>query len=44
KLADMGVIITGLGIWSFGLLIFILAGAAACMDDRLVWQQVEVTR
>jgi paraquat-inducible protein A len=44
KLADMGVIITGLGIWSFGLLIFILAGAAACMDDRLVWQQVEVTQ
>jgi paraquat-inducible protein A len=42
KLGDMGVIVTGLGIWSFGLLIFVLAGAAACLDDHLIWQQVEV--
>jgi paraquat-inducible protein A len=42
KLGDMGSIITGLGIWSFGLLIFILAGAGACMDNRLIWSNVEV--
>lgn len=43
KLSDMADIVPGLGIWSFALLILVLAGATASLDDRLIWKQVEVT-
>ncbi len=42
KLADMADIVPGLGIWSFALLIVVLAGATAALDDRLIWKQAEV--
>ena len=42
KLADMADIVLGLGIWSFALLIVVLAGATAALDDRLIWKQAEV--
>jgi len=44
KLADMGKIIPGLALWSFALLIVILAAAAANLDPRVVWERVEYRR
>ena len=44
KLADMGKIIPGLALWSFALLIVVLAAAAANLDPRLVWERVEYRR
>jgi len=44
KLADMGKIIPGLALWSFALLIVILAAAAASLDPRLVWERLEYRR
>ena len=34
KLVEMAQIIPGLALWSFALLIFVLAGAAAALDPR----------
>lgn len=42
KLGKMATIIPGLALWSFALLIVVLAGAAASMDRRLVWDKVSV--
>ncbi len=44
KLADMGKIIPGLALWSFALLIVILAAASANLDPRVVWERVEYRR
>ena len=44
KLAGMGKIIPGLALWSFALLIVILAAAAANLDPRAVWERVEYRR
>ena len=44
KLAGMGKIIPGLALWSFALLIVILAAATASLDPRAVWERVEYRR
>ena len=40
KLVDMAQIIPGLALWSFALLIFMLAGAAAALDPEIIWERV----
>ena len=40
KLAKMEKIIPGLAIYSFVVLIFVLAGAAASLDPRIVWDRL----
>jgi paraquat-inducible protein A len=40
KLAGMATIVPGLALWAFGLLIFVLAAAAAALDPHLVWEKV----
>jgi paraquat-inducible protein A len=40
KLVEMAQIIPGLALWSFALLIFMLAGAAAALDPEIVWERV----
>lgn len=42
KLAHMANIIPGLAIWSFGLLIFVLAAASAALDPHVVWERAKV--
>jgi len=44
KLADMANIVPGLALWSFALLIGVLAAAASTLDPRDVWKRVEVAR
>ncbi len=41
KLADMANIVPGLALWSFGVLILVLAAANAALDPRIVWDRVE---
>lgn len=40
KLVGMADIVPGLALWSFALLIFVLAGAAAALDPEIVWERV----
>jgi paraquat-inducible protein A len=40
KLLEMAEILPGLALWSFALLIFVLAGAAAALDPEIVWERV----
>ena len=40
KLADMAQIVPGIAIWSFALLIPVLAAAAASLDPHLVWERI----
>lgn len=40
KLADMATIIPGIGVYCFGVLIFILAAAAACLDRQRIWNRL----
>jgi paraquat-inducible protein A len=40
KLAGMATIVPGLALWSFAVLIFVLAGAFASLDPHLVWERV----
>ena len=42
KLAKMAEIVPGLAIYSFAVLIFVLAGAAASLDPRIVWDRIAV--
>ena len=44
KLVGMAQIVPGLALWSFALLIVMLAAAAANMDPRVVWDRVEYPR
>lgn len=44
KLGDMAEIVPGLAIWSFAVLIVVLAGASATLDPRAVWDHVPVSR
>ena len=44
KLADMANIVPGLAIWSFGLLIIVMAAATAALDPRLIWDRVGVSQ
>lgn len=39
KLLDMAQIVPGLALWSFAILIFVLAGAAATLDPEIVWER-----
>jgi paraquat-inducible protein A len=39
KLGDMAQIVPGLALWSFAILIFVLAGAAAMLDPEIVWER-----
>jgi paraquat-inducible protein A len=41
KLADMATIVPGLPLWAFGLLIFVLAAAAASLDPHLIWEKIK---
>ena len=40
KLLDMAQIVPGLALWSFAILIFILAGVAAALDPEIIWERV----
>jgi paraquat-inducible protein A len=40
KLGDMAQIVPGLALWSFAILIFVLAGAAAALDPEIVWERL----
>ena len=40
KLVGMAQIVPGLALWSFAVLIIVLAAAAANLDPRLVWERV----
>jgi paraquat-inducible protein A len=40
KLGKMAKIVPGLAIYSFVVLIFVLAGAAASLDPRIVWDRL----
>jgi paraquat-inducible protein A len=42
KLADMAEIIPGLALWSFALLIVVVAATVASFDPDLVWEEAEV--
>ena len=39
KLLDMAQILPGLALWSFAILIFVLAGAAAALDPEIIWER-----
>jgi paraquat-inducible protein A len=40
----MATIVPGLALWAFGLLIFVLAAAAASLDPHLIWAKVRYAR
>jgi paraquat-inducible protein A len=44
KLADMAQIVPGIALWSFVLLIPVLAGATASLDPQLVWRRIGLSR
>jgi paraquat-inducible protein A len=44
KLAKMASIIPGLALYSFVILIFVLAAVAASLDPHLVWNRLEIER
>jgi paraquat-inducible protein A len=41
KLVAMAKIVPGTALWSFAVLILVLAAASASLDPRLVWERVE---
>jgi len=42
KLGDMATIVPGLAVWSFAILILVMAGAVSALDPRIVWDRVGV--
>jgi paraquat-inducible protein A len=44
KLMDMAEIVPGLALWSFALLMLVLAAAAATFDSEAVWERREALR
>ncbi len=44
KLSDEATIVPGLGIWFFGALVLVLAGAAFSLNDRLVWRRLAISQ
>ncbi len=44
KLTKMAEIVPGMAMWSFLALIFVVTGAAASIDGRIVWQQLDKQR
>jgi len=42
KLGKMATIVPGLAVYSFGLLIFILAASSAALDPHIIWEKLEV--
>ncbi|KPJ90195.1 MAG: hypothetical protein AMJ53_14580 [Gammaproteobacteria bacterium SG8_11] len=41
KLAGMATIVPGVALWSFAVLIFVLAAAAAALDPHMVWDRLD---
>jgi paraquat-inducible protein A len=41
KLAAMAKIVPGLAIYSFGVLIIVVAGANSVLEPRMIWRRVE---
>jgi paraquat-inducible protein A len=41
KLGKMATIVPGLALYSFGLLIFVLAASTATLDPHLIWERLE---
>jgi paraquat-inducible protein A len=44
KLAKLAKVVPGIAIYSFAILIFVLAAAAASLDPHLVWDKLEIER
>jgi paraquat-inducible protein A len=44
KLADMAKIVPGIALWSFVLLIPVVAGATSSLDPQSVWRRIGFTR
>ncbi|MBW1980487.1 MAG: paraquat-inducible protein A [Deltaproteobacteria bacterium] len=44
KLAKMASIVPGLALYSFAILIFVLAAAAASLDPHIVWERVAIEK
>jgi paraquat-inducible protein A len=44
KLAKMAKVLPGIAIFSFAILIFVLAAATASLDPHLVWDKLEINR
>ena len=40
KLGEMAIIVPGIALWSYGILIFALAGSVASLDSDMVWEKV----
>ncbi|PXW84944.1 paraquat-inducible protein A [Nitrosomonas sp. Nm84] len=43
KLVAIATIIPGVALWSFGILIFVLAATTSSLDPDLVWEKLELT-
>lgn len=44
KLTKMATIIPGVAMWSFVVLIFVVTGASASIDGRVIWDRLEKTK
>jgi len=42
KLSDMATIVPGIALYSFALLILLMAGSAASLDPRVVWNRLKI--
>jgi paraquat-inducible protein A len=42
KLSDMATIVPGIALYSFAVLILLMAGAATSLDPRVVWNRVKI--
>jgi paraquat-inducible protein A len=42
KLSDIATIVPGIALYSFALLILLMAGSAASLDPRIVWNRLEI--
>ncbi len=42
KLAGMADMVAGLALWSFGVLIIVMAAAIASLDSRMIWERIEL--
>lgn len=40
KLGEMAIIVPGIALWSYGILILVLAGSGASLDPDVVWEKV----
>lgn len=42
KLGEMAIIVPGIALWSYGMLILVLAGSVASLDGDVVWEKVRL--